>query len=107
MKIKTLCLILLVVTVLAKGFTIFAIAASDQQFEIKVAVCSLITAALAVIRNKKLERFIEAVNSGAIQPQEHCDMETLDIQDLAMKNYILVLGIRLTEEGIELPEVEG
>lgn len=61
----------------------------------------------AVIRNKKLERFIEAVNSGAIQPQEHCDMETLDIQDLAMKNYILVLGIRLTEEGIELPEVEG
>lgn len=61
----------------------------------------------AVIRNKKLERFIEAVNSGAIQPQEHCDMETLDIQDLAMKNYILVLGIRLVEEGIELPEVEG
>ena len=61
----------------------------------------------AVIRNKKLERFIEAVNSGAIQPQEHCDMETLDLQDLAMKNYILVLGIRLVEEGIEPPEVEG
>lgn len=61
----------------------------------------------AVIRNKKLERFIEAVNSGAIQPQEHCGMETLDIQDVAMKNYILALGIRLTEEGIELPEVEG
>lgn len=49
MKIKTLCLILLVITVLATGFTIFAIAASDHQFEIKVAVCGLITAALAVL----------------------------------------------------------